>query len=290
MSTTLLERLENMPLDDHMNSATHTLGVVHEQEDLDHMPIATQVERVQSLLEQNRAYFKRWDDFNRMKSSIQNRIYGIIRQETNCTKSQCSKWHKRAFSEEVADDPLLQKINSRAVIFEEDRKRYAELEKGPAKEMVKCVEAMPIWEWAKDIRGCGPMVMAKLLAIWNPGNFPTIAKSWKRLGLAVIDGERQRKRTDKRLAVIHGYSPKRRSIVWQMEDCLHKGNGDGYYREVYKERREYEKEMHPEWDHVKKPGFSYQRARRYMIKRFIKNMWCEWRKLEGTYTPDPNGY
>ncbi len=305
MANTLLERLENLPLDDHLRYETQKSPVVQNEKEGENLLLTvTQKEAVQPLLATNHGHFQIWDDLNRIKKSLQARIYAVIRQETGCGKKECAGWYRKIYkTDKVEDNPILARIYLRTCVMEKDRARYEELEKKPAKLMIKCVEQMPIWKyWAKDVKGCGAKTMSKLLAVWgNPSDFPTVAKSWKRLGLGLvkINGkwERTRKSRDKKLAKIYGYSPRRRSIVWEIEDSLFKSGGDGKYRTMFLARREYEKEMHPEIDHEKPGkkgvpgrGFSYQRARRYMVKKFIRDMWCMWKKLDGNYTPDPNGH
>jgi hypothetical protein len=64
--------------------------------------------------------------------------------------------------------------------------------------------------------------------------------------------------------------------VWTIGDALIKGNRDGY-RRLYLERKALEAER-PE---VETKMHAHRRAQRYMEKRLLRDLWREWRRLDG---------
>lgn len=137
---------------------------------------------------------------------------------------------------------------------------------------------LPVYEWVTSIRGFGVMNLACIIGeTGDLNNYTNPGKVWKRMGLAVIDGQRQRKTTDKEIAIQMGYSPVRRTVMHLLGDSLVKGQGKGdeagEYRQIYDQRKAYELERNPEM--VK--AHSHARAMRYMEKRVLRELWKIWR-------------
>ena len=154
------------------------------------------------------------------------------------------------------------------------------------REMVALAQRLPIWPWVASVRGFGDLSFALIVAmtttvIATPEGmtvkdlccYDNPAKVWKRLGLAVIDGERQRKVKDRELALRHGYSPQKRAALYVIGDTLMKGNQDGLYHTVYVNRKALEQERHPELSLM----VAHKRAMRYMTKLLVKHVWQHWR-------------
>lgn len=152
---------------------------------------------------------------------------------------------------------------------------------------------LPIIEWIDTVKGCGHLGLG--LIIGEAGDltrYDNPAKLWKRMGLAVFDGRAQRRiaakpdvargRTKRQAAddaIAMGYSPRRRSLMHVIGDCLIKQNknpdgSDGYYRALYLERKARETELHPDLSLIHR----HKRAMRYMEKRFLLHLWQEWRR------------
>lgn len=159
------------------------------------------------------------------------------------------------------------------------REPFNAIEAAATKEMAKLARQLPVWEGFGDaVRGFGEVSLAVIvgeagdLSIYkNPG------KLWKRMGLAVMGDVRQgglKKGASKEAWIEHGYSPMRRSRVWNIGDALIKGNRDGAYRTVYLERKEYEIARAPEMT----PMHAHRRAQRYMEKRLLRHLWQAWRR------------
>jgi hypothetical protein len=161
------------------------------------------------------------------------------------------------------------------------RKPFDEIEKKSLKEMERLAELLPVWQsFGAAVRGFGRGSLAVIVAeAGDLANYSTKSKLWKRMGLAVMDGMRQGhvakglSREDRSAAYIeHGYSPKRRSRVWNIGDALIKGNGDGIYRAAYLKRKEYELARDPEMPKI----HAHRRAQRYMEKRLLRDLWRAW--------------
>lgn len=109
-------------------------------------------------------------------------------------------------------------------------------------------------------------------------NYDNPAKLWKRMGVAVINGERQRKVSGAE-ALDHGYSPQRRSIVYVIGDAIIKA---GFvYADLYRERKAAEEQKLPD----SSKGHWHNRAKRCMEKRLLRDMWRAWRQLDAGKQP-----
>ena len=162
------------------------------------------------------------------------------------------------------------------------------------KAMVKDARQLPIMPWVKAIRGFGELSLAGLIGeTGDLSSYATHSKLWKRLGLAVINGGRQRRITGDE-ALEHGYSATRRSLVWNIGQCVmktqsvrvDKTTGEekspaGRYRRIYDDRKAYET------DRVETKGHAHNRATRYMEKRLIRDLWTAWRAIEAGAAAEP---
>lgn len=143
--------------------------------------------------------------------------------------------------------------------------------KAVEKRLAKLAATLPVAAYVLGVRGVG---IASLAAIVGEAGdlsaYSNPAKLWKRMGLAVMpDGGRQR-RIGGDAAIEHGYSPARRSVVWNVGACIVKAGGP--LKAVYEARKEYE------LPRVATRGHAHNRAQRYLEKRFVRDLWVEWRK------------
>lgn len=97
-------------------------------------------------------------------------------------------------------------------------------------DMRRIARRLPVWEaFGKGVRGFGELGLAVIVG--EAGDISTYsnpAKLWKRLGLAVIDGERQQRKSDPELAAAHGYNPRRRAEMYAViADPLFRGQWRG---------------------------------------------------------------
>lgn len=107
--------------------------------------------------------------------------------------------------------------------------------------------------------------------------------------LAVIDGEgRQHKVANAEGALIHGYSPERRSVVWVMADSMAKLQRTWFDKETGEVRKPagpYGEVLEAEKAKALEKGLSKthaeNRAKRHMSKRILRDMTVEWRRAVG---------
>lgn len=148
------------------------------------------------------------------------------------------------------------------------------------KELAKLAKELPVHAWAKDIAGLSDRFLA--LIIGEAGrpirDYRNPSCLWKRMGMAVIEGSRQRRVTGD-AALVHGYVPRRRALMWNIGESILKQqlrkseDGERYarglYGQVYIDRRAYEVE-------TKGEKYSHARAKRYMEKRLLRELWKAW--------------
>ena len=164
------------------------------------------------------------------------------------------------------------------------------------KEMEALAKTLPVWAWAKDVRGLGPLGVAIIAAEasgprGDVASYATKERLWKRLGLAVIDGQRQQKRADKDLAAAHGYNPRRRSEIWTIADSLFRSQWRGAKEDVAAHplgpyggaylRRKCVTEGR-DWSDARRDAD----ARRVMTKALIEDYWRAWRRAVQEETSD----
>lgn len=153
------------------------------------------------------------------------------------------------------------------------------------KDIKASVRKMPLWsEWGLGVKGLGEVSFGGIVGECGimPGEFRNPSCLWKRLGLAVIGNERQRKVIGD-AALVHGYSPARRSLMWNIGGGIIKAQvrnpkgedgkplGDaqaiGPLGALYLERKTYEVTR------VETAMHAHNRAKRYMEKRLLREMW-----------------
>lgn len=190
--------------------------------------------------------------------------------------------------------------------------------------MKKAVRELPIWTgWAENISGVGEITIANIIGgsvceaetdligrkyekkFTTIGDYSNPAKLWKRWGVGVVDGARQRRikakidekkkyRETKEFsgeqlkAIQHGYSPARRAQLWNLGEVFVKRGK--YYRRRYDQEKARQLQLHPEvfedaWGNKKAKNYAqaraHNRAMRYVTKLFLVDFWNKWREMHG---------
>lgn len=176
--------------------------------------------------------------------------------------------------------------------------------------IAKLAIRLPVWQWADQVCGLGAKglgyIVAEAAGEHDEGmdRFDTVSKLWKRFGLAVIGGGRQRKCSNEDKALEHGYCPRRRALVWKLGDSLLKQQG--YFRDFYLHRLFHQvqkaeaeglifatsqKDTVESWkkrglplpelvkkigDEHRSCGHIHNRAKREMEKELLKHLWLAW--------------
>ncbi|MBZ9943494.1 hypothetical protein LB533_20620 [Mesorhizobium sp. BR1-1-13] len=171
------------------------------------------------------------------------------------------------------------------------------------KAMVKAVKRLPVYEWVKDVKGFGDISFATIVGeCGDIGSYKSVSAVWKRLGLAVMSGNRQGapgEGATKDDWIAHGYNKQRRSVSYVAREHVIGGMGKWrpafgedvwanpeltYYQKVYADRARFEAEKLGLPVTVSNKGKeSYKkhvsmRAHRYVEKRLLRNLWIEWRR------------
>lgn len=159
----------------------------------------------------------------------------------------------------VATFPLIEARNSVS-------KHRAAVEK----RLVKLAKSLPVAPWVDSVRGVG---LASLAAIVGEAGdlacYPSPAHLWKRMGLAVMSDGRQR-RVAGAAALDHGYSPGRRSVMWNIGSCIIKAGGP--LKANYDARKVIEAAK------VETKAHAHNRAQRHVEKQFLRQLWRAWNR------------
>lgn len=196
------------------------------------------------------------------------------------------------------DDPVYAEWRMVIVSSLKSRQPMADIETVTTQRMEQLVAELPVaaW-WRENVVASSYISLARILAeTGDLSNYATVSKLWKRMGLAVLNGVRQGglpKNAKAEDWIAHGYSPKRRSIMFVLGDSLMKGKTG--YRTVYVARKAFEVEkaaaegltVLPAAKIGKKnaamcrsEGHIHNRALRYMQKRLLRDLWAAWHEEE----------
>jgi hypothetical protein len=230
--------------------------------------------------------------------AIFRRLHGGDKDKANAAyKATIDKWLKQQIkagfggdeliflaNQELTDEPAriafisaLPLLVARATLEPERRKHEAR--------MSALATTLPIYPWIAGIRGVSAMSLASVIAETGiPTRFNSVTKLWKRMGLSTICGERQRRCADRDKALLHGFSPQRRSVMWVIGDLLIKMQSDDMpFRALYLKEKAYQKATHPDIRDIT----AHNRAKRKMEKEFLKQIWRQWHLATTGTIPEP---
>lgn len=221
-------------------------------------------------------------------------------------KAKARKRTESLYKIVVADPehPLYQNVEPFLFAMEPLEQRRAAYEK----EMARLVKKLPIYAWAKSVKGLGDVSLANIIgACGDIGTYKSVSAVWKRMGLAV-DGNGNRQGNPGKSAtaedwIAHGYNRRRRSVMWNVGNSLILGMGkfrplygedvdanEEYtcYQRVFARRARYEAGRLPhkcgssikESDKGKESYTAHaaNRAKRYAEKRLLKDLYIQWRR------------
>lgn len=167
---------------------------------------------------------------------------------------------------------------------------------------------LPVWEFASTIKGLGPKQFAIIVgeAGIPIGDYRTVSGLWKRMGVAVINGKRQQRKSGDE-GILQGYSPTRRAELYVIGDVMFRqqwkgasgGEDDGEdeavpahptgpYGGVYAHRRavtapriEATADLPLSSPDKWTKGRCHKDALRVMTKALLRDLWIAWRRVEG---------
>lgn len=258
-------------------------------------------------------YGRLWRDAVRASTGLTNQAKAICRRYLTTSQADWEDEKKRAkivkASAALHANVLAGKcsdagLNAIVLGFEEARQIFVERQDMFEAQIKACVRHLPAWHAMKanGLKGIGEVWFG--LVIGETGDLSNYARHdlvWKRMGLAVIEGERQRKCTDAEKAAKHGYAPQRRSTMWNVGKGLIGSYGlgprpmDGEdvetredltpYQKLFIRKLRYEAEKDPSarLPDTAEGKESYTRAaaaraKRYVEKKFLRDLWVAWRR------------
>lgn len=164
--------------------------------------------------------------------------------------------------------------------------------------------------YLRSVKGIGPILAGGLISWFDPHKAPHISSFWKYAGLSVSEGRAVKREKGKKA----DYNPTAKVLCWKIASSFIKCRSP-FYRPLYDKAKleEAEKLRHPEEDPGNCPMFAScsarlsktaerkgrevkklpckkhidYRARRKMVKRFLADLWCVWRSLEGLPVTEP---
>lgn len=221
-------------------------------------------------------------DFHRAEKSLTLQIKAVCRRLCAGDKDEGGKLYLAAMA--GSSDVQAMIVQDWMAPFVQARSILEGNRKGVEKQMEKLAKSLPIYAWVDSIKGFGAGSLAAVIGeAGDLSNYPTHSHLWKRLGLAVIDGGRQRMVSGAD-ALKHGYCPSRRSIIWNIGGCvlklqsqrIDKETGEvkteaGEYRKLYDARKELE------LTRVETKAHAHNRSTRYVEKKLMRELWKQWR-------------
>ena len=139
---------------------------------------------------------------------------------------------------------------------------------------------LPAALWVKSKQGFGMTNFGRIIG--ETGDlflYETCAKVWKRMGLSVEQGRRQGAPGPNATTedwIKHGYSKKRRAVVYNLGECLVKQGDDNPWRGLYlRKKSEFISSGKSE-----RPLHANKHAKRVMTKQALKELWCVWNGKE----------
>lgn len=223
------------------------------------------------IVDELREQWRRRQAWHRAEKSLTLQAKALCRRLAGGDKGEAEKVFKAAFGKGHHD--LADAGFAAAFPLIEGRKGIEKHRKAVEKRLAELAGKLPVAPWIEDVRGVGIMSLAAIVGeAGDLAAYSNPAKLWKRMGLAVMpDGARQRKVTGA-AGIEHGYSPARRSVVWAFGESVIKHGGA--YKEIYNVRKVYETPR------VETKGHAHNRAKRYMEKRILRDLWVEWRRRD----------
>lgn len=224
-----------------------------------------------NLIEEIREQWRRRQAWHRAEKSLTLQAKACCRRLVAGDKAEADALFKSAYAKCNTD--LAEIAFAATFPLVEAGKSVEVHRKAVEKRLLKLAAQLPVAGFILNLRGVGLLSLAGIIGeAGDLSAYSGPAKLWKRMGVGLVDGGRQRRVCDKEAAIRHGYSPGRRSHMWNIGSCIIKAGGP--LKDLYVERKEYE---------LTKPEtasklHAHKKAQRYVEKRLLRDLWIEWRK------------
>jgi hypothetical protein len=233
------------------------------------------------LIDAIREQWRNRQSWHRAEKSLTLQAKALCRRLVGGDKAEAEKLYNAAMK--GADMELAQIAFAAISPFVEGRSYIEASRKQVEKVLEKQAKRLPVWKHVEGVKGIGPLMLAGIVGeAGDVGSYKSVSALWKRMGMAVIAGGRQRRVTGAD-AMEHGYSPARRSLMWNIGDCIIKAQvrkdpedeekriGIGPLGQLYLDRKAYEA------DRVETKAHAHNRAKRYVEKRLLRELYAAWR-------------
>jgi len=193
-------------------------------------------------------------------------------------KARIQFGNRLAAIEQSADDPS---VSDQRNVVDKWLIRFTDLEMELNKDIARAVKTEPIYESLSGLKGIGPLLSAKLIAMIDIERADTVSALWRYCGYGVVDGERERPTKGEKLH----YNARLKTTLYLVASSFLKCNSP--YREVYDDAKTFYQAGRPDWT----KAHIHNAAMRKMIKVFLSHLWEAWRVIEnlpvrGTYVHD----
>ncbi len=200
--------------------------------------------------------------------------YDLPTKESNAICKRAENIVKSVEAGESTDTPTALMLVQYCLAIAEAKKPMLKIIADCESYMKRNAEQFPAWERAKEIKGISEVRFMSIVGeAGDLSGYDNPAKLWKRFGLGLVNGESQRHDKDPETNAAHGYSKRRRSLMYSVGDGFIKIS-DSPYRQVYLDRKEYETDLNPDMTKM----YRHLRAHRYMEKKFLKDLWIIWKE------------
>lgn len=220
------------------------------------------------VIEEIREQWARRQNWHRAEKSLTMQAKALCRRLVGGDRADAEKLYSAATKGK--DHPLADTAMAAMMPLLEARDSLEKQRKQVEKRLSKLAEGAPGYHFVTSTKGFGALGFSGIIGeAGNPADYRNRSCFQKRMGLAVINGGRQRKVAGVD-ALEHGYDATRRSLVWTLGDSLIKGAGkDSKYRQYYDNRKAYEIERNPEMT----KAHAHNRAKRYMESKLLRDLY-----------------
>lgn len=179
--------------------------------------------------------------------------------------------HRVAFGNQVRE---LEEEDQKIEPFDDYHGRMKAIENDIKGDIEDAIKEQDIWQdFLKDVKGIGPILGAALWSMIDIRKAKHVSSLWKYAGQAPDSKRKKGEKLD--------YNPELKKVCWKIGESFIKTNSP--YKEIYDARKEYEKDHSPDLT----DGHQHNRAKRYMVKEFLKDLWLTWREMEGLEVTPP---
>jgi hypothetical protein len=153
-------------------------------------------------------------------------------------------------------------------------------EKLARKQLEQMVTALPVWDWAKDVKGLGAISIGRIMGRTDFSRVRSVSAMWSHFGYGLKNGQPQRKRVGEKI----DYDPKAKVSAYLMGQCLMRAKGP--YYELYLRFRREADEKHPDWTDAHR----HAHAMRLMVKVALAHIYEVVKVAEGADPEDVRPY